>query len=370
MNNFARWYDVLMTDEPYRAEELCDSIRMPSTIRECCQNMLTEQWAHRLPFVQTRSPAFLASLTLNSAIEKAERNHPAPLVVVDFCAGGGGPTPIFEQLINRHRKAVGKDPMKFILTDLYPNPAAWTKVCKKQPHLFFYGKPVDATRAPKSCRSLDSNGPEPMETEDSEGVTAGRKISREDRVFRLFNLAFHHFDDKGATRLLADTMEHSDGIAIIELQDRRLGCLSMMFFNGVLALLVTVFWFWPLTSRASGKRKQNLLQIFLTYTGILPFVLWYDGLASCLRTREFAEVMRLAAKAQGLDEHEHESPAIDNNACEIGEWQFSMTHERHTWPFCYMNCIVGTRKFSKEREDSVAEVQASSSSSSKVRFGV
>ena len=172
---------------------------------------------------------------------------------------------------------------------------------------------------------MDPSAPDPLLTEDSTGVTSTRKISREDRVFRLFNLAFHHFDDKAATRLLADTMKHSYGIAIIELQDRRLGCLSMMLGNGILAFLVTLFWFWPFNSRAAGKRKQNMLQIFLTYTGVLPFVLLYDGLASCLRTREFDEVMRLAARAQGSGE----TPHIENDVCELGEWQFTIVRERY-----------------------------------------
>jgi hypothetical protein len=58
----------------------------------------------------------------------------------------------------------------------------------------------------------------------------------------LFNLSFHHFDDQSATKLLKNTMETSDGIAIIELQDRRLGCLAMMFFNIFFVLTITPFW--------------------------------------------------------------------------------------------------------------------------------
>jgi hypothetical protein len=328
MDNFIHWYEVLITEDPYRAQEMCDSKKMPSIIRECCQNMLTEQWAHQLPLVQEQSPAFFASLALDFAIEKTEQNYPGPLAIVDLCAGGGGPTPIFEQLINSHREAIGKAPLKFILADLYPNRDAWKKVCKQQKHLHFHDYAVDATCAPTNCRSLDPSAPDPLAIEDSVGVYSKTKISREDRVFRLFNLAFHHFDNKAATRLLADTMEHSDGIAIIELQDRRYGCLSMMLFNGILAFLVTLVWFWPFNSRAAGKRKRNILQIFLTYTGILPFVLWYDGLASCLRTREFEEVMSLAAKAQGLDE----VPSIENDVCELGEWQFTVIRERYVTP--------------------------------------
>jgi hypothetical protein len=37
-------------------------------------------------------------------------------------------------------------------------------------------------------------------------------------------------------------MQTSDGIAIIELQNRRIGCLFMMFFNVFFVLHITPFW--------------------------------------------------------------------------------------------------------------------------------
>jgi hypothetical protein len=37
-------------------------------------------------------------------------------------------------------------------------------------------------------------------------------------------------------------METSDGIAIIELQDRRIGCLLMMFLNIFFVWAITPFW--------------------------------------------------------------------------------------------------------------------------------
>jgi hypothetical protein len=58
----------------------------------------------------------------------------------------------------------------------------------------------------------------------------------------LFNLSFHHFDDDTATDLLKNMMETSDGIAIIELQDRRVGCLTMMVFNIFFVWAITPFW--------------------------------------------------------------------------------------------------------------------------------
>ena len=58
----------------------------------------------------------------------------------------------------------------------------------------------------------------------------------------MFNLSFHHFDNENAIKLLKNTMETSDGIAIIELQDRRLGCLAMMFFNIFFVSTITPFW--------------------------------------------------------------------------------------------------------------------------------
>lgn len=84
--------------------------------------------------------------------------------------------------------------VKFILTDIHPHIPEWTRAAKKSEHLSFVGESVDATNAPASLYGKD-----------------GKKI------FRLYNLAFHHFDHKLGLAILKNTIETADGFGYIQL---------------------------------------------------------------------------------------------------------------------------------------------------------
>jgi hypothetical protein len=90
-------------------------------------------------------------------------------------------------------------------------------------------------------------------------------------------------------------MKTADGIAIIELQDRRPLCLAMMCCNWLFLLNATPLWY-----PSSGQRWIHIIQDFIRdicfYT-LTILTLWWDGLASCLRTREFGEFIKLAEDA-------------------------------------------------------------------------
>lgn len=132
---------------------------------------------------------------------------------MDFCAGAGGPTPFIEKDLNAtldSRKtnlpyeptANGKGltprspriaaeaagAVKFVLTDLHPHIPDWTEASKRSENLSFVSEPVDAANAPASLNGKD-----------------GRKI------FRLYNLAYHHFDDRLGMDILKNTLETADG---------------------------------------------------------------------------------------------------------------------------------------------------------------
>lgn len=259
--------------------------------------MLTKQWTRKLPLIQKQPPARLAADTIIDRISEVCSIQTKPVEVVEFCAGGGGPTPLFEELINKRRQQRKKPPIKFMMTDIVPNIEAWGSVCAGRKNLSFHDQPVDVTKPFNFYRINRPEGDSEVYIDTSESGNGpdrppGAQV-QEISIFKLFNLSFHHLDDAMATKVLADTMERSDGIAIVELQDRRLGCLLMMVFNIFVPWLVTPFWFWP------WRKTQNFKQIVLTYfPPVLPFILWWDGLASCIRTREFSEVMKLAANAQ------------------------------------------------------------------------
>jgi len=153
-----------------------------------------------MPILQPESPASLVAKLLYNKLSPSVREY----TYVDFCAGAGGPTPqierhLNEQLASRVHKVDSKqkqmngdtEPVKFVLTDLYPHIEEWTEVASKSNNLSFVAKPVDATNAPSDL------------------------IGGDKKVFRMFNLAFHHFDDELASKILKNTLENADGFAYV-----------------------------------------------------------------------------------------------------------------------------------------------------------
>ncbi|KAI9790035.1 MAG: hypothetical protein M1835_001256, partial [Candelina submexicana] len=235
--------------------EINDQTWFPAYLREKIQASLTLAWRIKLPFVQVASPASLAASVLRRILNTSTSKY----TVVDFCAGAGGPTPTIEKLLNEQltsRTGNGdgsNNTVEFILTDLHPHLEAWQEAVKKSDSLGYIAKSVDAANAP---------------TDLIQEKARGRK------VIRLFNLAFHHFDDELATQILKNTMETADGFGIFELQDRTpLGILGMTVLFP-LFLLLPPFYFYNSASH-----------LFFTYIiPIIPFVITLDGYVSALRT--------------------------------------------------------------------------------------
>jgi hypothetical protein len=185
--------------------------RWPQYLREYVQSGLTLAWTFRMPVLQKTSPAQLVARTLRHVLSSSITNY----TYVDFCAGAGGPTPFIEQDLNAQLMlekqkasatahghttsspcATGGEEaasaVKFVLTDLHPHIPEWTKAVRKSEHLSYVSKPVDAANAPTDLIERD-----------------GKKI------FRLFFLAFHHFDDPLAREILRNTMETADGFGYV-----------------------------------------------------------------------------------------------------------------------------------------------------------
>jgi hypothetical protein len=104
---------------------------------------------------------------------------------VDSCAGAGGPTPLFEALMNSRLQSAGFPPVRFVLTDLWPDLKAWEAITKRSANVTAIKKPVDATRPSRLA--------EP-----------GKKECR------IFNLCFHHFKDAAAEKVLRSAVESND----------------------------------------------------------------------------------------------------------------------------------------------------------------
>lgn len=137
------------------------------------------------------------------------------------------------------------------------------------------------------------------------------------KVFRLFHLAFHHFDDGLGRRILKNTLATSEGFGIFELQGRTLSSLFTVSMMWPLLLLITPFYYW----RSPGH-------LFFTYiVPIIPFVLVFDGYVSSLRTRTPEEFFTLM---EGMEE--------------VEGWRFRSGSELHTWPTGEMTYFIGVRE--------------------------
>ena len=244
--------------------------------------------------------------------------------VVDFCSGSGGPIPHIESHVNRLRSEAGRPPIPFQLSDLYPNIDAWLAPCSRSANVSFIPDPVDATNPPFAAISSRTAGDKKVALE------AGYEHDGR-RVLRTFCLAFHHFDDEGAVRVLKSTMETSDALVVFELQERCVGSCLLMVLEFWLVLLVSVFWFWG-----------DMLHLFLVYgVPVLPSLHAFDGLVSCLRTRTFGEFVGLVDRAMGRQRGlgEFYSEAVIRR----GDWAFTNRRVLHTWPLGYMNATVGIK---------------------------
>ncbi|KAF1978193.1 hypothetical protein BU23DRAFT_450470, partial [Bimuria novae-zelandiae CBS 107.79] len=255
---------------------------------------------------------------------------------IEFCAGSSGPTPTFDRLINRHRAVNGEASITFILTDKYPNIKAWNRLRRSHasPLLELLPMPIDATDPPLVQK-------------------AGQ------RVFRLFNCSFHHFNDAIATQILKSTLETSDGFAIIELQDRRLGMLIMMLSNWIFVcrLIPPPSEFRDFVSPENDYNRYSplkraffrlpIIRVLLGYLiwFVILIVLQFDGFVSCLRTREFDEFVQLAQQAAGEKGTITIRKDGEDQVYDLPYWEIR-AHKPilHTLPFGYLRVISGVRK--------------------------
>ncbi|KAL6806835.1 hypothetical protein GGI42DRAFT_294459 [Trichoderma sp. SZMC 28013] len=269
--------------------EIDDQPWFPPFLRRHVQDALTLAWNSNTP-LQPESPAQIAASTLIRQLDNSLSSY----TFIDFCAGGGGPTPAIQRAINSHLSTRDKPPVDFILTDLHPNVKAWQKIANKYPQITFESRSVDASNA--------------------SSILWNAKMGK--NVMRLFNLSFHHFDDTLARGILKDTVDTGHGFAIFELQDRSFASAISVLMLGVAAIAVA-----PLLAL---KRRSLTIFIFSCIIPVLPFVLVFDGLVSCLRTRTPEEVEALL-RGCGAD---------------TSSWEMQSGRRKFIWPCGYLNWIA------------------------------
>jgi hypothetical protein len=170
--------------------------------------------------------------------------------IIDIASGGGGGlVKIAEHLKNNIPH------VKIILTDYYPNIAAFKRTKAKQPDVFEYIEyPVDAMKVPSHLKG-----------------------------FRTQFLSFHHFRPRDAKIILQNAVNDKQAIGIFEAQQRNFKSVIQLLFSPIAVLLMTPF-----------IKPFHFDRLLFTYLiPIIPlFVLW-DGMVSVLRTYTVTELKQM-----------------------------------------------------------------------------
>ena len=184
---------------------------------------------------------------MEGALEQVGTNR-----IVDLCSGAGRPV---LSLVSEIRGR-GLSRLEVVLTDKYPNLAAWREVqINEGASVSFEATPVDATDVPDH---LDG--------------------------FRTLFTSFHHFAETEARRVLRDAMDRGQGIGIFEYTERN------WWVWGIPILLVP-FFVWIVTPFIRPFSWRRLLWTYLL--PVVPVVALWDGFVSCLRTYSVEELRGL-----------------------------------------------------------------------------
>ena len=173
--------------------------------------------------------------------------------VLDLCSGAGGPWPS----LVRDFEINGTKTPEVLLTDKYPITRTLDDFeSPSSPRIHFLNHSVDATQIPEYLHG-----------------------------FRTLFSAFHHLNPDEARRLLQDSVHKRQGIGIFEAPARHTLTLLSLVLIPLAAWLFVPF-----------RRPFRWSRLLWTYLiPVIPFVLFFDGLISCLRAysrRELQEMTR------------------------------------------------------------------------------
>src|ERR1700681_3004885 len=188
---------------------------------------------------------------LNKAVEASGAER-----IVDLCSGGGGPWLWLYQLL---RVSNGQS-IEVCLTDKYPNVAAFENARRKTGgRITFYPGFVNAAALPRELSG-----------------------------FRTMFTSFHHFTPEEAVAILQNAADDGQGIGVFEAAKR-----------DPLTILLTALILLAGFLTAPFERPFRVSRIFWTYfIPVIPFVLFFDGVISCLRAYSQKELSVLAAQVK------------------------------------------------------------------------
>jgi hypothetical protein len=226
--------------------EIHDQPWFPPTLRDYVTDAL------QFGFNLLKAYAPIAPL-LQGALDSSESGS-----IVDMCSGAGGPWSELSRRL-RSRKPNGDPPgLQIWLSDKYPNPGAIQNIrASSGNHVSCYPDSVDAMAVP-----VDLKG------------------------FRTMFTSFHHFPPEEARAILQNAVDAGEGIGIFEIPRRAASTLGLTFAF-VFMLFICTPWIRPF-------RWSRLLWTFVV--PVVPFVLLFDGVVSCLRAYRQQELRAMAGK--------------------------------------------------------------------------
>jgi hypothetical protein len=191
---------------------------------------------------------------LQSVIDSTGKSTGSRQSIVDLCSGGGGP---WLDLSRALRTARGDSAgLQIWLTDKYPNLEAFQSVSASSDHrITFSPESVDAMNVPRALKGL-----------------------------RTMFTSFHHFPPEDARAILQNAVDAGESIGIFEITRRAPSAIGFIFV-GILLLFLHI-------PRIRPFRWSRLLWTYLI--PIIPLVMLFDGIVSCLRTyrpRELREIV-------------------------------------------------------------------------------
>jgi|SRR5579864_1943447 len=177
--------------------------------------------------------------------------------VLDLCSGAGGPWPS----LMRHFESHGTSPPEVFLTDKYPSATNLHDLGSPIANrIHFISHSVDATRIPGHLHG-----------------------------FRTLFSSFHHLNPEDARSLLQDSVPRRQAIGIFEAPSRRTLTLVSLLFIPIATWLFVLF-----------RRPFRWSRLFWTYLiPIVPLVLLFDGLISCLRAYSPEELKDMTRELGG-----------------------------------------------------------------------
>jgi len=231
------------------AIELHEQSWCPAAIRDAATDYLQ--------YVTTISNPYTPIVErLRSALAAAETRE-----VLDLCSGGGGPWFGLQEALSEELDT----PVRVKLSDFHPNEGAFARAkLESDSNIDFVPESVSVMDVPKELTG-----------------------------FRTMFAALHHFRPDAARAIIADAVAERRGIAAFEPLGRSAPALLSVVFAPLAVLVFTPF-----------IRPFRWSRLLFTYVlPIVPLVVLFDGIVSCLRTYTAEELRELVAEIDAPGYH-------------------------------------------------------------------